>query len=510
MPPISPPMHQLQVQEPGPSEIGFPALLRAKRVLLATESLGQINGVSRTTQSLIQYLRDNGVHVAVVAPKSKDYRSRLKTSNDPEVRVHGYPLPHSPDLTIAYPLRLDRLYNRTFKPDLIYLASPASLGFQVLLQIRQLYSPAPVLLNFQTDLSSYGEIIFPSPMDQYAVWLLRVVQGFLFNHSAVRTIFYPSGMVRDYLVHAGAPVKKMVHLGRGVDTALFSPSSRDEVYRTEIAPNGEFVLVCVGRLAPEKGFGFLSQVALKLAERNLNFKLVIVGGNKNSVVENEVHQLFRDVHGQVVFTGFLEGAALARAYASADVFVHCSITETFGLVVLEAMASGLPVVARDCGGPSEIVRDQKSGFLIPPGNLDRFVACVEALAKNMGLREELATNARVIACDTTWNKINNRVAWQLAKALETGASKPGVSSGKAAPIRSWIMSHLLTVLSSVIVVLRLNAAIGLICFIWLVAVVPLLVHGNSAMPNIWHRFHSISTWSSVGSVVSNGLKLKGR
>src|SRR5271156_6045778 len=161
---------------PGPSaacEIGFPTKLKGRRVLLATESLGPVNGVSRTTQSLIQYLRENAVQVAVVAPKFKGYRSRPSSRNEPELRVHGYPLPYSPDLTIAYPLRLDRLYERTFQPDLIYLASPASVGFQVLLQIRQMTAPPTVLLNFQTDLSAYSEIIFPRPMDRYAVWLLR-------------------------------------------------------------------------------------------------------------------------------------------------------------------------------------------------------------------------------------------------------------------------------------------------------------------------------------------------
>ncbi|OCL10630.1 glycosyltransferase family 4 protein [Glonium stellatum] len=487
------------------SDILFPVELRGKHILLATESLGPVNGVSRTTRSLIHYLRENGVHVAIVAPKFKGRGLNPNSSDDPEVRVSGYPLPYNPDLTVAYPLRLDRIYERSFQPDLIYLASPASVGFQFLLQIRQLSSPPRVLLNFQTDLSAYSEIIFPRPMDHFAVWLLRAVQGFLFNHKAVHTIFYPSSGVREYLEKAGAPSNKLVHLGRGVDTSLFDPSCRDEEYRKEIAPNGELILACVGRLAPEKGFEYLAQVARRLEEKNLSFKLLIVGGNRNPSVEEDVRGFFRELRDRVVFTGFLEGKLLARAYASADIFVHCSITETFGLVVLEAMACGLPVVARDCGGPSEIVVDQKSGYLIQPEDLDGFVGCVENLMRDSGLRQELARTAREIACDTTWKKINNKVALQLADALNTPTPPR-----KPSPIRNWISSHLVTFASSAVVMLRLNAAVGLICFMWMIAVLPLLVHGNSIFPSNWFRFFTMPTFRSLGSAISNWLKLKAR
>jgi len=494
-----------QPQAAKPSEIVFPAELKGKRILLATESLGPVNGVSRTTRSLIHYLRENGAHVAIVAPKFKGRGLNPNSSNDPEVRVSGYPLPYNPDLTVAYPLRLDRIYEKSFQPDLIYLASPASVGFQFLLQIRQLASPPRVLLNFQTDLSAYSEIIFPRPMDYFAIWLLRAVQGFLFNHKAVYTIFYPSSGVRDYLKKAGAPSNKLVHLGRGVDTSSFDPSCRDEDYRKEIAPNGELILACVGRLAPEKGFEYLAQVARKLEEKNLSFKLLIVGGNKNPAVEEEVRGFFRELGDRVVFTGFLEGKLLARAYASADIFVHCSITETFGLVVLEAMACGLPVVARDCGGPSEIVVDQKSGYLIPPDDLDGFVGCVEILSHDASLREELAQTARQIACDTTWKKVNNKVAMQLADALNTPAPPR-----KHTPIRNWISSHLVTFVSSAVVMLRLNAAVGLICFMWIIAVLPLLIHGNSVFPSNWLRFFTFPTFHSLGNIISRWLKLGAR
>ncbi|KAE8355981.1 hypothetical protein BDV28DRAFT_162091 [Aspergillus coremiiformis] len=452
----------------------FPSSLRDRRILLTTESLGPVNGVSRTTLSLVEYLRRNGVDLVVVAPHYPGCRHQAQDAAD--LRIPGYPLPYNPDLTVVYPFRLDRIYKQTFQPDLIYVASPASLGFQVLLQIRQLRNPPTVLLNFQTDLSAYSEIIFPAPLDKFAVWLLATVQGWLFRHPAVHTIFYPCSAVLDYLKSAGTPVDRTWRLGRGVDTSLFDPGRRDQAYRREIAPNEEIILICVCRLAPEKGFEFLAEATIRLVEQKLPFKLLIVGGNRNLAVENRIHRLFDAVRDHVVFTGFLTGPALARAYASGDIFLHCSITETFGLVVLEAMASGLPVIARDQGGPSDIVRPQETGYLVPSGDVDRFVARVRQISMDHQLRSTLATSARRYAEDTTWEKINNRVAWQMADAFEQRSAEESGTRSTEPVVASFILLFLET--------LRLILAVGLLYFMWLIAVVPLVIHGRQWVYNI--------------------------
>ena len=305
--------------------------------------------------------------------------------------------------------------------------------------------------------------------------------------------------MRKYLDKAGAPPEKLVHLGRGVDTALFDPRMRDEEYHKELAPNGEVVLMCCGRLAPEKGFKFLADAVERLQENGLKFTLLIVGGNKSPSVEEDVRRLFDKFGDKVIFTGFQQGVDLARQYASGDIFLHCSITETFGLVNLEAMASGLPVVARDEGGPSEIIMDQKTGYLTPPHDLDSFVAHVETLARQPKLRATMSATARQVALDTTWNKINNRVAVQLAAALDH------TPEPYHRPIRNWILKHFIAVSSSFIVVMKINAAIGLIAFIWLIAVVPLLIHGNSKFPSLRSRVHSMPTWNALGDMVSGWL-----
>ncbi|KAE9992198.1 hypothetical protein EG327_009811 [Venturia inaequalis] len=459
----------------------FPEALKGKRILLASESLGPINGVSRTTMQLILYLQKNGVDLKLVAPHY------LGEEHQPLPvgyvrRLNGLPLPYSPELSVAYPFRLDRVCGN-FKPDLIYLASPASVGFQVMLQARGLPNPPPIVANFQTDLAAYSEIIFPSPLDKYGSWLLRIVQSYLFNHPCVETVFFPSSPVRDYLVDSGVDDEKLVQLGRGVDTESFSPAYRDETFRAKVAPNGEIILLCVGRLAPEKGFGYLATIAIRLAQLHIPYKLVIVGGNRNPAVEQEVKNFFVPVANKVHFTGFLEGAALARAYASADVFLHCSVTETFGLVVLEAMACGLPVVARAAGGPIDILCSGSGGYLVAPDDAPAFVEKAALLMQNHPLRNSTSIAARSLAESMTWDQINNRVAWQLIHTIEQNE----MTSTMPCEFSNTALDWLYALICTVWVELKLTAAMFVVGLFWVIAVFPLMLHGNLMFPRNTER-----------------------
>lgn len=490
----------------------FPEALKGKRVLLCTESFGPVNGVSRTTLMLVNHLRANGCNVAVVAPhnstKVNTFVPKLSSSSSSpepsplsqtqsstttnttqniEIRLHGYPVPFNPELSIAYLVRLSALYARTFgtAPDLIYLASPASLGFQVLLQLRQ--RPArdqvPVLCNFQTDLAGYCKTLFPYPLGDIADYAFATVQSFLFRHASVKTIFYPSTYVRRYLERHHVPLEKTEILTRGVDAELFHPAKRNDALRARLAPNGQIILICVARLAAEKSFDFLAQAARELDARGLDFVLHIVGGNRQAEVEAEIKSLFADLErkGKVVFAGFKVGEALAEAYASADLFLHCSVSETFGLVVLESFASGVPVVARDLGGPSDTVRDGVSGYLTPPEDLGMFVDRVVELANDATKRGRFAEDALRQAREATWDKINNKVAWRMLEAIrekeadveemerEGGARRNGGAGGvlglfSSVPVFGWMM--LSKAFRETVVSSRLTAALGVICGFW--------------------------------------------
>ncbi|KAI5919180.1 hypothetical protein F4810DRAFT_688725 [Camillea tinctor] len=422
----------------------FPEGLRGRKILLCTESFGPVNGVSRTTLMLVNHLRSHGALVSVVAPYNHTKVNTFSPINNPddgkkkqasycsETRLTGYPLPFNPELSVVYPVRLSELYRRSFggPPDLIYLASPASLGFQVMLQLRQQVEDAqvPVICNFQTDLAGYCSILFPSPLGDIASWLFAKVQGYLFRHASVKTVFYPSTFVKRYLEDvAGVQSEKLSVLRRGVNTDGFHPRRRNEELRRQWAPNGELILFTCSRLAGEKGFGFLAQATNELHKRHLDFKLVIVGGNRNSVVEEEIKEMFEPLResGKVIFTGFKVGEELTSHYASADIFLHCSVTETFGLVVLEAMASGVPVVARDEGGPSDIIDQGKSGFLVPPDDLEGFVQKALELADDPGLRQRVSQAGRAQALEATWETIGNKVAWNMLQTIEDREKNEG-------------------------------------------------------------------------------------
>lgn len=450
---------------------------------------------------LVNHLRANGCCVAVVAPQNStkvdtflpkfstrvaetatagenSSSSSSSGNKDIEVRLHGYPVPFNPELSIAYLVRLSQLYARTFgtAPDLIYLASPASLGFQVLLQLRQ-RPPAeqvPVICNFQTDLAGYCKTLFPWPLGDLADQTFAAVQSFLFSHRSVRTIFYPSSYVRRYLERHSVPSDKLSLLARGVDAETFHPRRRSEALRRRLAPDGEIILICVARLAPEKSFDFLARAAQELDERGLAFRLLIVGGNRQAEVEAEIRELFAGLEQRrrVEFAGFRTGEALAEAYASADLFLHCSVSETFGLVVLESFASGVPVVARDMGGPSDTVRDGVSGFLTPPDDLGAFVDRVMLLAGDGAMRNRFAADALKQAREATWDKINNKVAWKMLETIqERDAELAGMrQSGRdvdvhsAVPIFGWLM--LSKAVRETVANSRLTAALGVICGFW--------------------------------------------
>jgi hypothetical protein len=250
---------------------------------------------------------------------------------------------------------------------------------------------------------------------------------------------------------------------------MFSPSKRSDDMRKRLAPNGEVVLVTVARLAPEKGFEFLSEVMKRLDKRGFSFKLLVVGGNKNLQVEDDVKSQFGKLsaEGKVSFTGFLKGENLARAYACGDIFLHCSITETFGLVVLESMASGVPVIARDEGGPSEIVANEKSGYLVAPHDLDDFVEKVIKMGGDKDLRARMGIESRRMAEEATWERINNQVAWKLTEALQTQENAPETQSFSI-PIYSWLFLslELRSFLVSLVVDARLIGGIGVIIGVW--------------------------------------------
>ena len=397
-----------------PVTLEFPERLRHRRLMLVTESLGPTNGVTRATISLLNYLQQNEVEVVAIAPYYDQPDSLATTTNVPIHWLKGFPLPYNPELRIVYPFRLKKLYQtKNLQPELMYLASPASLGGLVWLQSRQLAAPK-MIANFQTDLAAYARTILPWGVNRVGGLAMDWIHRTSLNHPNIRKVLYPSQASRDYLEKIGLKPSKLVYVGRGVDTVLFNPAKRNEEFRQKIAPNGETILLCVSRLSLEKGYDFLARFAHRLFAEPVHAKLVITGGNNNPSIEKSIKGLFGELADkQVIFTGPKHGEELSEVYASADIFVYSSLTETFGQVIQEAMASALPVIARKQGGPADLVIPGETGFLPEPNDLDDFVAKVKFLLDHPETRQEYAANARHRAERATWDAVNNQIAHLL-------------------------------------------------------------------------------------------------
>ena len=351
------------------------------RVALITETfLPRIDGIVRMLLEFLTYLQAQGHSAIVFAPGSGE---RAWQGVD-VVRVHGVPCPFYPGLVLApYSARMEPIL-RAWHPDLIHLAGPFVLGAQGGRVGRAL--DIPVAAHFQTDLARFAR--------HYGLGAFAGLtwRRLLAIHNGCTVNFAPTSSVAAELRARG--MRNVQIVGRGVDTAQFHPARRDPARRAQITGGRERpILAYVGRLAPEKGLTTLVAVAQALPDCPL---LVVGDGPGRAALARALRG--HDVH----FTGWLHGEALAAAYASADVFVFPSATETFGQVVREAMASGLPVVGLRAGGVQDLVQSGVTGFLAEPMDPADFIAAVRRLVEDAPLRERFGRAARRQAEFYTW------------------------------------------------------------------------------------------------------------
>ncbi len=401
-----------------------PHPLHGTRVLIATESLGPVNGVTRATTSLRTHLATHQIATVTLAPETG---TAADHDFDGTIRLPGLPIPYNPELRVVRPFDVHELFRRVGRPDVIYLASPATLGFQLWWQARRF--GIPIVANYQTDLATYARMVLPRPTRRVLGWSADQATARLYRDDAVRLAFVPSSQSRAYLVGLGVPETKLRLLGRGVDCALFHRAKRSADVRQQLAPNGELLLLCVSRLSFEKGFDLLAaayrEIVARARARGITrpFRLIITGGNANPTIEAEIRRYFNglDVH----FTGMLTGEALATMYASADAFVFPSQSETFGQVVQEAMASGLPVVAQRAGGPADLVVPGQTGTLVPAGDVAAFAdAIATMIADDLG-RARMGRVARAVAEHRSWDAINLRISHTVAEAVRQSPEGAG-------------------------------------------------------------------------------------
>jgi len=330
------------------------------RVAIITENfLPKLDGVTRTLARLLEHLQEQGHQALLLGPDSgMDCYAGAEV-----VGTAGLPLPFYPELKVNLfrPLFIRRL--REFQPDIVHLVDPVALGAMGLAAARLLN--IPLVSSYHTNLAAYcshfGFPILTRPMLSY--------NRFLHNQCALT--FCPSLSTAAKLRAQGFGHVRLWL--RGVDTSLFRPERRSEVVRRSwlgIRDERDVpIILYVGRVSGEKNLRLLVQAYQPMDHQNCH--LVIVGDGPTRA---EIEQELADV--PVTFTGYLKDQALAEAYASADIFAFPSTTETFGQVVLEAMASRLPVVGLLSEGVCDLVISEQTGYLLDA----RYIVEAEAVA----------------------------------------------------------------------------------------------------------------------------------
>lgn len=349
----------------------------------------EVNGVALTVHALECGLRGRGHRVGVVRPRQTasiiDPASRigdkavLASVGMEQVLVRGAPLPRYPGLRFGLPAggTLNKLWKRQ-RPDAIYVATEGPLGWSALRTARQLGIPATT--GFHTRFDEY--------MQRYGAGLLTPIAFAWMRrfHNGAGATLVPTDELANFLRSRG--FRNVQLLRRAVDTQLFDPRRRDlELRRSWGLADDALAITYMGRIAPEKNLQLAVQAFRKLQQCQPDARFIWIGDGPSRAGIAAANPDF-------VFTGVQRGETLARHFASTDLFVFPSTTETFGNVTLEAMASAIPTVAFDYGAAKEHLRDGEHGATVPFGDHAAFVDAVLRVASDAEARRTMGAKAR--------------------------------------------------------------------------------------------------------------------
>jgi phosphatidylinositol alpha 1,6-mannosyltransferase len=354
------------------------------RIALVCETfLPDVNGVTTTLCRLLEHMRGAGHEALLFAPQG----SPESYAGTEIVPLNGMPLPMYPDVKLTPPQPGLTARLRQFRPDLVHLVGPAVMGAIVPNVARNLR--LPIVASYHTDFGAYSR--------HYGLGFLQnTVNAWLrWIHNRCQLTLCPSTHTLRELRSFG--FRRLKIWGRGVDTERFHPRFRSEAWRESVGVQpGERLLIYVGRLAAEKRVDLIPD-----ALRNMpGVRMVFVG---DGPFRAELQQRCEGL--PVHFTGFLKGQALATAYASSDMFVFPSDTDTFGQVIQEAMASGLPVLGARSGGTLDLVQDGVNGRLFTPGVASDLRARLRELNEDPQQRLDMGRTGREMAEHRAWPRV---------------------------------------------------------------------------------------------------------
>ncbi|MEJ5172838.1 MAG: glycosyltransferase [Hydrogenothermaceae bacterium] len=349
-----------------------------KKVAYFTDTMFEINGVAITTTKLLNIAWKYDMDIEFIISSDRDIKSEKTKNFKPVIST---PLPEYPDITIHVPNFLDILdYIEKNNFDIIYCATPGALGIYGLLISKIL--DIPLVSAYHTDFPSYAEKYTGEP---FIKLLADTYMKFFYSMS--EKVLVPSYEYKDRLKSLGIEESKLDVFRRGVNLEKFNPKFRDKNFWKIYDPtyNGEKVVLYVGRVAKEKDIDIFLEVA-RLTDRK-DIKFFIVGdGPYRAEIEGRLPH-------NTILTGFLRDQALSKAYASADIFLFPSTTETFGNVVLEALASGLVCMVSDKGAAKEFIVEDVNGYIIQGNNPVEYKSKIDILLNNAEHLNKMKKNA---------------------------------------------------------------------------------------------------------------------
>ena len=372
--------------------IDAPASRPPLRIALFTGNYNHIeDGVSRTLGRLVQYLEDQGHQVLVVGPTVDEPLDQPGTF----LAAPSVPFPGRSEyrLTIGFPRAL-RLQIEAFRPDVVHVATPDVLGHRTVTWAKA--RGLPVVSTYHTHFASY--------LDYYGLglgesFLWAVARRF---YNRCDEVYVPTPTMETVLRDHGI-TSTLRPWPRGIELDRFSPTYRSDEWRSAhgFAPS-DVVVTFVSRLVKEKGLDVFSDTVTRLQSEGASVRAFVVG-------DGPERGAFQAALPEAVFGGHLSGDELATAYASSDVFLFPSETETFGNVTLEAMASALPVVCADAAGSRSLVDDGVTGLRCPPRDIECFVSSTRRLATDPELRAQFGHAAREAARQYDWAVVLSRI-----------------------------------------------------------------------------------------------------
>jgi glycosyltransferase involved in cell wall biosynthesis len=365
------------------------------RIAVVTETWPpEVNGVALTLSKLVHLLSQRNHTIQLIRPRQDKNDSGADQTGWSELLMKGLPIPHYPQLKLGLPSKKALVKAWSHKrPDLVHIATEGPLGWSALQAARVLR--LPVTSDFRTNFASYSK--------HYGVgWLSKPIMAYLRKfHNRTACTMVPTHALKTQLQSCGFDNLRVV--ARGVDTQLFHPHQRSEALRQSWqADQGTIVLLSVGRLAAEKNLDLIVTTYQSLQQSGRPVRLVFAGdGPYRSALQARCPDAY--------FMGMCSHEKLAALYASADLFLFPSLTETFGNVTLEALASGPPVLAYDCAAATELIKDTYNGWLVEGEDPQRYVLKALEITQHANTLAHARQHTHTSIHQWDWQEITRQV-----------------------------------------------------------------------------------------------------